>query len=365
MNAHDPRPVMIMAGGTGGHVYPALAVARELRARGVEVVWMGTHTGIEARIVPEAGIPIEWISVSGLRGKAIVRLVKAPFMLGLAAIQAMRILVRRKPRVVLGMGGFVSGPGGLMARLLGKPLCIHEQNSIAGMTNRWLSRIANCVMEAFPGSLPASTKAVLTGNPVREDIALLPNPESRFHDRSGNIHVLVLGGSLGAQALNEVVPAALALLDEQHRPLVKHQAGQRNIEPAREQYAHAGIQAEVVPFIEDMAATYAWADLVICRAGALTIAELTAAGVGSVLVPYPYAVDDHQTFNARFLVEHGAGILVQQKDLDAKKLAALLQEFSGDRERLLQMANAARGLAQADATRKVAELCLETAGGVQ
>jgi len=364
MTVLQDRPILIMAGGTGGHVFPALAVARELMARDIPVVWMGTRQGLEARVVPEAGIPMEWISVSGLRGKRFSKWILAPFMLLGAAWQAMRVLLRRNPRAVLGMGGFVTGPGGVMARLLGKPLCIHEQNAIAGMTNRWLSRIANRVMEAFPGSLPANRKAILTGNPVRVDIASLPLPEQRIGRHPGTAHVLVLGGSLGAQALNEVLPQALGKLPASLRPSVRHQAGVKNLQQAQALYRDAGIldQVEVLPFVEDMAQAYAWADLVICRAGALTIAELTAAGVGSVLVPYPYAVDDHQTRNAEYLVRSGAAILVPQTKLDADSLAGLLTQLLDDRERLLAMAQAARALAQPDASRSVADICLQACG---
>lgn len=364
MTVLQGRPILIMAGGTGGHVFPALAVARELMARDIPVVWLGTHQGLEARVVPEAGIPMEWISVSGLRGKRFSKWILAPFMLMGAAWQAMRVLVRRNPRAVLGMGGFVTGPGGVMARLLGKPLCIHEQNAIAGMTNRWLSRIASRVMEAFPGSLPVNRKAILTGNPVRVDIASLPAPEQRMGQRQGAARVLVLGGSLGAQALNEVMPKTLAKIPAARRPLVKHQAGVKNLRQAQALYQDAGLQdqVEILPFVEDMAQTYAWADLVICRAGALTIAELTAAGVGAVLVPYPHAVDDHQTRNAQFMVRTGAAILIPQPKLDADALASLLGELIADRERLLAMAQAARALAKPDATRNVANICLQACG---
>lgn len=356
------RPVVIMAGGTGGHVFPALAVARELQQRGLPVVWMGTRAGLEAQLVPEAGIPMEWITVSGLRGKGIGRLFRAPFMLVTAVLQAMRVLRRQRPLLVLGMGGFVSGPGGVASRMLGTPLCIQEQNARAGMTNRWLSRIATLVMEAFPGSFPSRVKTVVTGNPVRREIVSLAAPEQRFARREGALRLLVLGGSLGAQALNQMVPQALGQIELTQRPQVRHQAGARNIEDARAAYQAAGVEAELTPFVEDMAAAYGWADIVLCRAGALTVSELAAAGVGAILVPFPHAVDDHQTANARFLQQAGAALLVPQQDLSAQRLVGLLQELVAHKGRLLEMASAARKLACPEAARRVAELCLQATG---
>ena len=356
-------PVLIMAGGTGGHVFPALAVARELMARGVPVVWMGTHQGLEATVVPAAGIPIEWVSVAGLRGKRFGRLLRAPFMLARAGWQALRIVARLRPRAVLGMGGFVTGPGGVAARLLGCPLCIHEQNAIAGMTNRWLARIATRVMTAFPDSFPAG-RAQITGNPVRPEIADLPAPTERLAGRSGPLRLLVVGGSLGAQALNETLPAALARLAPEQRPQVRHQVGAHKLEQAQVAYAAAGVEAELMPFIDDMAAAYGWADLVLCRAGALTVSELAAAGIASILVPYPHAVDDHQTHNAGFLVDAGAALLVSQSQLSAERLADMIASLTTDRGRLVQMAEAARRLARPEATREVADVCLGVARAV-
>ncbi|WJW75008.1 undecaprenyldiphospho-muramoylpentapeptide beta-N-acetylglucosaminyltransferase [Thiohalobacter sp. IOR34] len=357
------RPILIMAGGTGGHVFPALAVAAELRRAGVAVAWLGTRRGLEARLVPAAGYPMAWIRVSGLRGKGLGRRLVAPFMLALALLQSLWVMLRLRPRAVLGMGGFVTGPGGVMAWLTRRPLLIHEQNSVAGLTNRLLAPLARRVMEGFPDSLPARYQPIHTGNPVRAEIAALPAPEARFAGRHGRLRLLVLGGSLGAQALNEVLPRALAALTPGSRPEVRHQSGERNLEAARAAYAAAGVEAELLPFIDDMAAAYGWADLVLCRAGALTVAELTAAGVGALLVPYPHAVDDHQTGNARYLERAGAGLLLPQAELDADRLAALLDELGADRERLLAMARAARALARPDAARRVAELCLIEAGG--
>ncbi len=361
----ESQPVLIMAGGTGGHVFPALAVAEEILSRNIPVVWLGTHHGIEARLVPEAGIPIEWVSVSGLRGKRFTRLLTAPFMLALAAWQCLRILLRLKPKLVLGMGGFVTGPGGVMARLLGRPLFIHEQNAIAGMTNRYLSHIASKVMEAFPDSFPAKTEATVTGNPVREGIVNIPEPEKRISEHKGPLRLLVLGGSLGAQALNQVVPEALARFPSEKRPVVKHQAGRHKLDEARVLYEQAGLKegVEVLPFIDDMAQAYAWADLVLCRAGALTVSELAAAGVGAILVPYPYAVDDHQSRNADFLTAAGAALVIIQHELDANKLHEVLQGFDDSREKLMVMARAARSLATKNAARQVADICLQAGVG--
>lgn len=354
-------PVMIMAGGTGGHVFPALAVAGKLLERGVPVVWMGTRRGLEANLVPQAGIPLRWIGVTGLRGGGPGRLLAAPFILAKAMFQALLILLRCRPRLVLGMGGFVSGPGGLVARCLGIPLVVHEQNALVGMTNRWLSLLANRVLEAFPDSFPATRKATLVGNPVRDSIAALPPPAQRFQTRDGRARLLVLGGSQGALALNQLLPKALALLEQDSRPEVWHQAGGALREATATAYREAAVTARLDAFIDDMAAAYGWADLVVCRAGALTVAELATAGVAAVLVPFPYAVDDHQTVNARFLERDGAALMVQQSGLTARQLADLLKDLLGDRPRLLAMAEAARRLAQSDAAERVAMLCLEQA----
>lgn len=354
-------PVLIMAGGTGGHVFPALAVAERLRERKIPVVWMGTRSGLEARLVPQAGIPIEWIGVAGLRGSGLRRRLSAPFMVTKALLQAAHILRRCQPRLVLGMGGFASGPGGLMACCLGIPLVVHEQNARVGMTNRWLSRFANQVLEAFPNSFPTKRRARVVGNPVRDSIARLPEPAQRFAGRSGRPRLLVVGGSQGALALNQLVPQALARLPAVERPAVWHQAGGQLLAAAAAAYQEAGVEARLIPFIEDMAEAYGWADLVLCRAGALTVAELAAAGVGAVLVPFPYAVDDHQTANARFLAQGGAALIVPQAGLTAARLAELLGKLLGDREHLLALATAARRLAQTDAAERVATLCLEQA----
>ena len=363
MNASaNQRPVLIMAGGTGGHVFPALAVAAELTARGVAVAWLGTRRGLESRVVPAAGYPLETMRVSGLRGKGVLRLLLAPFMLVLALWQALVIQLRLRPRAVLGMGGFAAGPGGVIAWLLRRPLLIHEQNSVAGLTNRWLVPLARTVMVAFPGSLPASCRPLHTGNPVRREITQLPTPDERFANRSGALRVLVIGGSLGARALNETVPAAVQQLAAADALQVHHQTGKDDVDTVQAAYAAQGVDARVEAFVEDMAAAYAWADLVVCRSGALTVAELAVVGVASVLVPYPYATDDHQTGNARFLADAGAAVLMPQSTLSADKLAGLLADFLQQRDMLTEMAGRARELALPDAARRVAEQCLQAAG---
>lgn len=353
--------VAVMAGGTGGHVFPALAVAEALRSQGMQVFWIGTERGMESRLVPEQGFELERVQVEGLRGRGLAPILSAPIRLVAALWQAVEILRRRAPAVVLGMGGFASGPGGVAARVLGLPLVIHEQNRVPGMTNQWLARIATRVFEAFPGSFPERRGAIPTGNPVRQSISALPPPRERLLGRTGPGRLLVLGGSLGAKVLNETVPEALALIPGPERPRVRHQAGQQTLEVARRAYAAAEVEAEVTPFISEMADAYAWADLVVCRAGALTVSELAAAGVGSILIPYPHAVDDHQTGNARFLVDAGAARLVKQGDLRPSELAAQLGGLLGDPGALLTMADAARALANPDAVERIAAACRELA----
>lgn len=359
--------VLIMAGGTGGHVFPALAVARLLRERQCRVVWVGTQRGIEARVVPADKFPIEWLSVAGLRGKGALTWVLAPFKLMRALFQAMSIVRKVKPDVVLGVGGFVTGPGGVAAWLLGKPLIIHEQNAISGLTNRLLSRFARNVLEAFPGSFPARVHAQCVGNPVRREIAAVLAPEQRFAGRTGPIRLLVVGGSLGAARLNASVPAAARLLQAELPLDIWHQAGERGHEQAVAAYAQAGVQGRIAPFINDMAEAYAWADLVVCRAGALTISELAAAGVGAILVPFPAAVDDHQAHNARYLTENGAAMLVADRELTAERLAGAIRELCGSagdaRTNLLQMAKRARERAVVDAAEVLTRTVLDAAGG--
>ncbi|MEX0901011.1 MAG: undecaprenyldiphospho-muramoylpentapeptide beta-N-acetylglucosaminyltransferase [Gammaproteobacteria bacterium] len=340
------RPILVMAGGTGGHVYPALAVAESLIGSGWPVVWLGTREGLEARVVPARGIPIEWVDVGGLRGKGFAALCSAPVRLVRALLQSAAVMRRHRPRAVLGMGGYVAGPGGVAAWLLRRPLVIHEQNAVGGTTNRLLARFARRVLTGFPGVLGGEC----IGNPVRADIAALPPPTTRLHGRSGALRVLVLGGSQGARALNAVVPFAIALLPADRRPQVRHQCGEKLVDEARAAWTAAGVRVDPVAFIDDVAAAYAWADVVVCRAGALTVAELAAAGVASILVPLPHAVDDHQTANARYLVDAGAGELLPESELTPASLAAQLGRFTGDRATLLAMAVAARRVSRPDAT---------------
>ena len=348
--------ILIMAGGTGGHIMPGLAVADVLRAQGWRVTWLGAPGSIEADLVPKHGYEIAWVNFSGVRGNGVLRLLMLPFNLLRALGQSAVAIFRHRPDVVLGMGGYITFPGGLMAAFLRRPLVIHEQNSIAGLSNKALARIAQRVLSGFPDVLP---RAVWCGNPVRSSIAALPEPQQRYAARSGRLNVLVVGGSLGAKALNEALPQALALLPEEVRPNVIHQTGKQHLETVQQLYWQAGMQADIRPFLEDMAACYANADVVICRAGALTVAELAAAGVASILVPFPFAVDDHQTHNARFLSERGAAVLLPQTGLSAEKLAQLLRELS--REKLSAMAQLARALAKPDAAEHVARVCAELA----
>jgi UDP-N-acetylglucosamine--N-acetylmuramyl-(pentapeptide) pyrophosphoryl-undecaprenol N-acetylglucosamine transferase len=352
------RPVLIMAGGTGGHIFPGLAVADVLRAQGIPVAWLGAAGGMETRVVPAHGIELHTVAVGGLRGKGLKTRLLAPLMLARALFASLRVLRRVRPRSVLSMGGYVAGPGGVAARITATPLLVHEQNRVAGYTNRKLAGFARRVLAGFADALP---NGEWVGNPVRASIAALPPPAERFATRSGRSQLLVLGGSLGARALNLALPQALALIPIDQRPVVRHQCGSRGLDESRAAYAQAGVEAEVVPFIEDMAAAYGWADLVVCRAGALTIAELTAAGLGAVLVPFPYAVDDHQTGNAQALVEAGAAELIQERDLDVEKLAQRLAALLADRRQLTAMAEAARTQAKPDAAATIARACLEVA----
>ncbi|MFA7317150.1 MAG: undecaprenyldiphospho-muramoylpentapeptide beta-N-acetylglucosaminyltransferase [Sulfuricella sp.] len=368
LTPHPARTLMIMAGGTGGHVMPALAVAGQLRNEGWKVVWLGTRNGMEATLVPKHGYEMAWINFSGLRGKGLLRPMLLPLQLLRAFYQSFRAIMTHRPDVVLGMGGYPAFPGGMMATLMAKPLVVHEQNSIAGLTIRVLACLADKVLVAFPGAFKGKKDKPLPcgkvdtewcGNPVRAEIGALAEPDARLAGREENLRVLVVGGSLGAAALNEVVPQAMAMIPVAGRPQVVHQSGAKHIEALQANYQAAGVEADCRPFIDDMAGQYAWADLVICRSGALTVAELAAVGVASVLVPYPHAVDDHQTTNARFLSDSGAAVLVQQMELSAEKLAALLQELTHDK--LTAMAKKARALAKPDATRRVAEICKELA----
>jgi UDP-N-acetylglucosamine--N-acetylmuramyl-(pentapeptide) pyrophosphoryl-undecaprenol N-acetylglucosamine transferase len=357
------KVALVMAGGTGGHVFPALATARVLQRHGFDVVWLGTERGIEARLVPAAGIPVEWLSVSGLRGKGIAASLTAPVRLLVALSQAMRAIRKHQPRVVLGAGGFASGPGGIAAWLLRRPLVVHEQNAVAGMTNRVLARFATRVLEGFPGSFGRGVKAERVGNPVRPEIVAVPPPERRYAGREGHARLLVFGGSQGAARLNAVLPAAVGELPVALRPEVLHQTGRHNYEETVQAYRARGIEADVRPFIDDMASAYGWADLAVCRSGALTVAELAAAGVPALLVPFPAAVDDHQTRNAEYAVRAGAARLLPEAGLTPISLAATLRELlEQGRPRLEQMAHAARRSAIVDADVRLAEACLQAAG---
>jgi UDP-N-acetylglucosamine--N-acetylmuramyl-(pentapeptide) pyrophosphoryl-undecaprenol N-acetylglucosamine transferase len=351
-------PVLIMAGGTGGHIFPGLAVAECLRAQGVPVVWLGAEGGMETKVVPAQRIELRTVAVGGLRGKGLKTRLLAPLMLVRALFASLVVLRNVRPRSVLSMGGYVAGPGGVAAWLLRRPLLVHEQNRVAGFTNRKLAGMATRVMAGFADALPG---AEWVGNPVRDAIHALATPTHRMADRAGRPHLLVLGGSLGARALNLALPQALAQLTLAQRPEVLHQCGNRGLDEAREAYAKAGVDAQVVAFIDDMAASYGWADLAVCRAGALTLAELTAAGLGAVLVPFPYAVDDHQTRNAEALVAIGAAVVMQESELDVKILGQRLASLLSDRSQLLKMAEAARTLAKPDAANAIARACLEVA----
>jgi UDP-N-acetylglucosamine--N-acetylmuramyl-(pentapeptide) pyrophosphoryl-undecaprenol N-acetylglucosamine transferase len=353
--------VLIMAGGTGGHVFPGLAVARRLLERRVQVVWLGTRRGLEAHAVPASGLAIdmEWLNIQGVRRKGWLRWWLFPLTLLYAMAQAFRVLRRRKPDAVLSMGGFVAGPGGLMASLLGIPLLIHEQNAIPGMTNKWLAPLADQVLSGFPNAFGRHVVARPVGNPVRDEIAALPPPEERLAARRGRLRLLVVGGSQGARIFNDVVPDAVHELSADLRPEIWHQCGRGNAEAV--QRAYGDVPARVTEFIDDMAQAYAWADVVLCRAGAMTIAEIAASGSAAILVPYLYAVDDHQTANARFLSERNAAVLVPTAEFNNARLRELLTGFAGNRELLLKMAQAARQLAVIDAAETVAALCLERA----
>jgi UDP-N-acetylglucosamine--N-acetylmuramyl-(pentapeptide) pyrophosphoryl-undecaprenol N-acetylglucosamine transferase len=351
------KTLLVMAGGTGGHVYPAMAVADHLQAKGWNIVWLCTVGGMENRLLANKNYQKAMMTMRGVRGKGLMGWLLLPIKLSLALAQAYSVIAKFKPNLVLGMGGFAAFPGGLMAYVMRKPLLIHEQNSVAGLTNKTLSHFANRVLSAFPAAF--GTKATLVGNPVRTEITQVAAPEARMQTRSGPLRLLVVGGSLGAQALNQVLPTALATISIAQRPQVVHQAGEKHINALKAHYEQTGVKAEAMAYIEDMAAMYSWADVVICRAGALTIAELSAAGVASVLVPFPYAVDDHQTSNARYLADADAAILVSQSTFTADKLAGLIQNLS--REQCLSMAIKARALGKPEATASVANICMELA----
>lgn len=358
MNSQHKQTLMVMAGGTGGHVYPAIAVADHLQALGWNVVWLATEGGMENRLIEGKPYSKAMITMRGVRGKGLLGWMLLPFKLMTAFKQSLSAMLQHKPNVVLGMGGFAAFPGGLMAKLLRKPLVIHEQNSIAGLTNKTLSYFANTVLAAFPAAFGG--KALLVGNPVRDEITQVAIPEARYLARNGRLKVLVVGGSLGAAALNDVMPKALATFATKNRPEVVHQAGEKHITTLEANYKAVGVTVEAKAYIQDMAAQYAWADVVICRAGALTVAELACVGVASVLVPFPFAVDDHQTTNAAYLSENGAAVLIQQTAFTVQKAVEILTQLT--RENCLSMAKNARALAKPEAAESVANVCMKLAG---
>jgi len=352
----SPKVALVMAGGTGGHISPGLALAQELRARGWQVHWLGTPASMESRIVPAEGFALETIDFSGVRGKGVITLALLPLKLLRAFWQALAVVRRIRPDVVIGLGGYVTFPGGMMAVLAGKPLVLHEQNSVAGLANKVLAGVADRIFTAFPGVFK---KGQWVGNPLRAAFTEQPDPETRFAGRSGPLKLLVVGGSLGARALNEVVPQALALIPEDRRPIVTHQSGEKQLEQLRANYEAAGVQATLVPFIAEMAQACAEADVLLCRAGASTVTEIAAVGCAALFVPFPFAVDDHQTTNARFLVDSGAGWLVQQADLTPQSLANMIEKW--ERPALVQKALTAKKMQKTQATREVVAACEELA----
>ena len=351
--------VLIMAGGTGGHIFPGLAVAKQLRESGVDVHWLGTEQGLEARLIPNENIPLHFISIAGLRGKGVKSLLLAPFKITNAIWQAVSVLRTVKPDVVLGFGGFASGPGGVASQLVGCPLVIHEQNAKAGLTNKLLANFAKKVLLGFPDAFPPSPKVEVVGNPVRSEIMQIGSPTERRVGERTPRRWLILGGSLGAQALNDRVPKAISLLSAEERPEIWHQTGEKHFEAANQAYLAAGVMAKVVPFISNMAEAYAWADVVLCRAGALTVAELCAVGLGAVFVPFPHAVDDHQTANARFMVNHQAARCIQQSALTEDCLADIVREFNQSPKICLAMATASFALRQPKVVERIIEICRE------
>lgn len=360
MNTGD-RAVLIMAGGTGGHIFPGLAVADVLRQRGVAVRWLGARGAMECQRVPAAGIALDTVDIAGLRGKGVAGWLRMPVRLLRAVYQAFAVIRKQRPACAISFGGYAAGPGGLAARLRGVPLLVHEQNRVPGMTNRVLARLARCVLQAFPGTWDAHFDPRTCGNPVRRQVVGLPPPTERYCGREGAPRLLVTGGSQGARALNRVLPEALSMLPAELKPEVRHQAGKGRLAETREAYLAAGMDAQVTEFIDDMAGAYGWADLVVCRAGALTVSELAAAGVASVLIPYPHAVDDHQTKNAGFLTEVDAALLLPESACSPRALADALGGLLSSRARLLKMAEQARSVAIADSAERVADFCMEYA----
>jgi UDP-N-acetylglucosamine--N-acetylmuramyl-(pentapeptide) pyrophosphoryl-undecaprenol N-acetylglucosamine transferase len=349
--------ILVMAGGTGGHIFPGLAVAEYLRICGWKVSWLGNKSGMEYRLVNACDFPFEAVEFGGLRGKGMKAKFMLPFNLLRAGIQSWKIMRRIKPSVILGMGGYITFPGGLVTKILGRPLVLHESNSVAGSANRALTKIAMRTLTGFPNTMLG---AEWVGNPIREEFDQLAAPTQRYEQRQGNLSILVVGGSLGASALNDIIPAAIALIPKESRPSVIHQSGDKHFSDLQRRYADLDVVADIRPFIDDMPSAYAQADLVICRSGAMTISELAACGVASCLIPFPHAIDDHQTANAKFLSEVNAAVLLPQKNLNAQDLALMVQNFS--REDLKLMAERAHALAKPSATQRVAEICADCAG---
>ena len=363
MNA-DRKTILIMAGGTGGHVIPALSIALKLKQHGIQTEWLGTRSGLEASVLENTGIPLHFISVQGVRGKGVLKILVSPLMIIIAVCQAMKILINIKPQCVLGMGGFVSGPGGVAARLLGKKLLIHEQNAVAGFSNKMLALIAFKVMEAFPETFKPSNKVVCTGNPVRDDIGLVKPLAERMGDQQRPLNLLVLGGSLGAASINKLVPAAIATMSSVKRPRIMHQAGNDKVEDTLANYREHALEVDgsdirVIDFIEKMNLAYEWADVVLCRSGAMTVSEIAVAGIPAIFVPYPHAVDDHQTRNAEWLSKKSAALLVQQSELSPRRLGLMLEELGRDRKKLLAMAKKSLEMGQTSACDNVVAQCLE------
>ena len=353
--------VMIMAGGTGGHVYPAMAVAEYLTELNTNIVWLGTKKGLEADVVPKKGYPLLFLDVKGVRGKSFISKLISPLIIIRAIIQSIKIIRQQKPDVVLGMGGFVSGPGGIAAYLLRVPLCIHEQNAIAGLTNKLLRPFASIVLQAFPGSFNGASNVITVGNPVRKSILTLSEKNDEASGSNDEINILIVGGSLGARTLNRVVPKVLKEISLTKKINIKHQTGKKNFSETEKNYHDVDLDGDIVPYIDDIAMAYRWADLVICRSGAMTISELAIVGIASILIPYPYAVDDHQTMNARYLSDHGYAILIRESDLSESVLKNAINKLTKSKDYLKTIAESVKTLGMPKATSAVAEKCLELA----
>lgn len=350
----NDKNVLFMAGGTGGHVNPGIAVAKELEKRGYQIHWLGTRTGIEARLVPASGFSLHFLRVKGVRGRGLMKKILAPLSMFMAVVQAIKIIRKVRPKFVVGFGGYVAAPGGVAAYLLRLPLIVHEQNAVAGATNKILSKFADKVLIAFPTTMP---KGVVTGNPVREEMRQVPPPSVRFENRTGALRVLVFGGSLGASGINKIVPKSLGLARSEIDLIVKHQTGKNDVLLVQDEYEKSGQNIEVLEFIDDMAGALEWADFVICRSGALTVSEMATVGLGAIYIPFPYAVDDHQTKNAEYICHAGGGYILQESDAEPGVLAKLIIESFSDRKKLLDMATKAMSRAVPDTEKIVANMC--------